>query len=268
MSENKAGGIRGEMSKLYDVFVDWQGRLSREMPGIVGQLRDAGARRVLDVGCGTGRHVQALVTEGFDAHGTDVSDDMLAKAEVLLGGRARLHAWRLGDEPPAALLELAPFDAITCMGNVWPHVSIGEAAHASVNGLRRLLGPGGLLLLGLKAFGVRRYDKDLHMPLLKRVSDGRALWFVRFLDFDVPQREDSALVCDLHMAILTGDADATKEALHHGASRVRAWMPDELARFFESNGFVDVRVHGKLVDRDAPPLGEDVFVSAKLGRPA
>jgi hypothetical protein len=58
--------------KLCDVFVDWLVRLSREIPGLVQRLRDVCAARVLDVGYGTCRHVQALLAEGFDANASDM----------------------------------------------------------------------------------------------------------------------------------------------------------------------------------------------------
>lgn len=106
-------GIRGPMAELYDVFVDWPGRLARELPGLERRLRAVGARRVLDVGCGTGRHVAALRERGYDAHGADASEEMLERARALLGGDAGLHLWRLGDPPPADLLAAAPFDAVT-----------------------------------------------------------------------------------------------------------------------------------------------------------
>ncbi|MHB1155810.1 MAG: methyltransferase domain-containing protein [Phycisphaerales bacterium] len=66
-------GIHGPMAKLYDVFVDWPARLSREMPGIIASLQSVNARKILDVGCGTGRHVKALCDAGFDAYGADIS---------------------------------------------------------------------------------------------------------------------------------------------------------------------------------------------------
>ncbi|MHC4408625.1 MAG: class I SAM-dependent methyltransferase, partial [Planctomycetota bacterium] len=83
--------MKGPMADLYDVFVDWNGRLGREMPGLVKHLGDA--KRVLDVGCGTGQHVAALLREGYDAYGADASEDMLARAVE----RERLSLWRLGD---------------------------------------------------------------------------------------------------------------------------------------------------------------------------
>jgi len=108
-------GIHGPMADLYDIFVDWEGRLSREMPGILKRLRETGARRVLDVGCGTGRHVAALLREGFEALGADVSEDMLAQARALTGQPQRFRAGRVGDPPPDLGAQL---DAILCLGNV------------------------------------------------------------------------------------------------------------------------------------------------------
>ncbi len=260
--KSAADGIRGEMSRLYDVFVDWPGRLARELPGIEAHLRAVGARRALDAGCGTGRHVQALLERGYDAHGADVSDEMLAKAAALLGSRERLHVWRMGDEPTPSLAALAPFDAVISMGNVWPHLVDERTVAAASHALLGLLRPGGLLLLGLKAFDVRRAAASPYLPLLKRQHDGRALWFVRFVDFDVPQPPSGEPVCDLHMAIVAGEAHGAGEALHHRASRVRAWSPEALSSSLRSAGFVDPAVHARLGERASPPQTEDVYVSA------
>lgn len=262
MSGHAQAGIRGEMSRLYDVFVDWNGRLARELPGLEAELRAVGARRVLDAGCGTGRHVAALLERGFDAHGADVSDEMLSRASQLLGSSARLHAWRMGDDLPDTLRAAPKFDALISMGNVWPSLVDPGDARRAVAAFRELLRPGGLVLLGLKAFAVRREQQQPHLPLLKRRHEGRALWFVRFVDFDVPQPASGELVCDLHMTVVAGDASEPKDALHHGASRMRAWSPDELASFFAHSGLVDVHVHARLGEHASAPTGEDVFVTA------
>jgi ubiquinone/menaquinone biosynthesis C-methylase UbiE len=50
------------------------------MPLLERRLRAHGARRVLDVACGTGQHAIALARAGFDAVGVDASDAMVARA--------------------------------------------------------------------------------------------------------------------------------------------------------------------------------------------
>ena len=255
--------ITGKVSELYDVFVDWPGRLSRELPGL--ELRLAGARRVLDVGCGTGRHVQALLERGYDAHGADASEEMLAQGRSLGIARERLHLWRLGDEPAPSVGAAAPFDAVIALGNVWPMLVEPCDLAAGARALQRIMRPGATLVLGLKAFGLRERS-DPYLPLVKRTHEGRALWFVRFVDFDVPQPAAHA-VCDLHLSILRGDASDEREALVHRATRVRSWTADELLRWLAEAGFADGSVSGRMDDPRAPVRGEDVFVGARTAKP-
>jgi SAM-dependent methyltransferase len=46
----------------------------------------SGARTVLDLGCGTGRHAGELVKRGYQVHGVDFSEEMLEKAKLVDGG--------------------------------------------------------------------------------------------------------------------------------------------------------------------------------------
>lgn len=261
-------GITGTMARLYDLFVDWEGRLAREMPGIRARLDANGARRVLDLGCGTGRHLRALIDTGYDAVGADASEDMLAEARELLGGDERLHAWRMGTEPPVSLVAAAPFDAALCMGNTWPQVVASEDLERLDADLRRLVRPGGLLLLGLKAMAIRRERNEPYLPLLRREREGRLFWFVRFVDLALPPLADGTPVLDLHVSVLAGDAArGDAEALHHGATRVRAWSPEELERWLGARGWSDARVSSRLDDPAASPTTEDVYASALAPRP-
>jgi glycine/sarcosine N-methyltransferase len=232
------------MADLYDVFVDWEGRLSREMPGIVKRLRETGAKRVLDAGCGTGRHVAALLREGFDAHGADVSEEMLAQARAHTGAPDRLHLWRMGAPPPPMD---GPFDALLCLGNAFPLI---EDVDAALAGIRRVLRPGGIVLVGLKAVAIRRATKDPYMPLLKRVHEGRPLWFIRFVEFEEGD------MCSMHM-VVAGDT------VLHRSTRMRVWSPDTLATAFTRAGFTDVSVSARIGEPGVPPTTEDVFVHAR-----
>lgn len=55
---------------------------------------DLAGRRVLDVGCGTGRLVETLIERGARVWGVDPSEAMLGRARARLGGRAGLKRGR------------------------------------------------------------------------------------------------------------------------------------------------------------------------------
>ena len=249
--------FEGKITRLYDIFVDWEGRLAREMPGVTNRLRSIGARRVLDAGCGTGRHVAALLQAGFDAYGADASEEMLAQARRHVGQDDRFVHWRMGDPPPA----LGVFDALVCLGNTWPQLTENSDIDRALAALRELVRPGGLLLLGLKALAIRRESGNPYLPLLKRERDGNTYFFVRFVDFDTGNED----VCEFHMVVARGSAGSGEtEALLHRVGRSRVWSPDGLARRFRDAGFADVRVSGRIGDTDVAPTTEDVFLHARV----
>ena len=147
-----------EQSKLWNglagqAWIELQDAFDRSLKPFEDLLVDAvaaqSARRVLDVGCGTGRHVAALRERGYDAFGADASEEMLERARELCGGGAGLFPWRLGDPPPPELEAAAPFDAITGLGNLWPLILDDADARRAATDFRRLLRPGGALILGL-----------------------------------------------------------------------------------------------------------------------
>jgi hypothetical protein len=147
---------------------------------------------------------------------------------------------------------------------VWPSLREDREIAATLATFQRLLAPGGLVLLGLKAVAIRRETSSPYLPLLKREHEGEALFFVRFVDFEVP-RAGEADLCDFHMTVLRGDAASEdRAAVLHRASRWRVWSPETLERAFRGAGF-DARVSASLGDPDARPTTEDVFVHARVG---
>ena len=82
----------GGKEHLKDVF-----RIPHEdFDQFVKLLKERKAKRILDLGCGTGRHTMALAKLGFDVYGIDISKNALAvcrkrlaedhlRAEVILG---------------------------------------------------------------------------------------------------------------------------------------------------------------------------------------
>jgi SAM-dependent methyltransferase len=101
--------------------------------------------RVLDVGCGKGRDVVALLDMGFDAWGVEPNDAMRARAlarDPRLAGRiAAAGLPGLGQPIGGA------FDAVVCCA-VLMHVA-PDGLPAALAALAAVLGPDGRLLLAL-----------------------------------------------------------------------------------------------------------------------
>ena len=98
-------------------------------------------RTVLDAGCGTGRVAIELARRGVAVAGTDLDDDMLAKART----KAPDIEWVSCD---LAALDLGPdrrFDIVVMAGNVIPFVAPDRRADAVAACARHLTDEGRLI---------------------------------------------------------------------------------------------------------------------------
>jgi len=180
---------------LFDLYVDWDRRLSREIPFLVEKLSAAGACRVADVACGTGRHAAALAREGFKMTGFD--------PDPLLLDRARKGSWSAGEELEwveasfSTLPRRRPepdrlFDGVLCLGNSLSLIPPDNVPEAFEN-MAGLVGPGGVLVvhtLNYPALAARKEEPwgpvrkaPEDVPLLKGFvpHDGGRPWDAIFI---------------------------------------------------------------------------------------
>jgi SAM-dependent methyltransferase len=102
--------------------------------------RKPGARTLLDVACGTGKHLELLRGE-FDCEGVDLDEGLLGLARERLPGLP-LHQ---GD---MRTLDLGrTFDAVTCLFSSIGFVGSIDGLHAAAQAFARHLAPGGVLLV-------------------------------------------------------------------------------------------------------------------------
>ncbi len=104
--------------------------------------------RLLDVACGTGIFLSRLLDRlpGAEAYGVDGSEDMLAQARTALKDQPHVHLERVqvGEGPTAGLpFAQGTFDLITCTNALH---DLPEPV-GTLSGLRRLLSPGGQLVV-------------------------------------------------------------------------------------------------------------------------
>jgi SAM-dependent methyltransferase len=200
----------------YDRFVNWEGRLSHELPFFASLFERHGVRRVLDAACGTGHHAIALARQGYQVVGTDLSAPMIARA----GDNASAHGVEVKNpghgpgvlprkkpvgaaapKPPQAVEEwLFPVtfavaglggyaalgqthDAAICLGNSLPHLLSEPAVEGALADFAAVLRPGGLLVIQNRNFDRVWTERERFMsPQSFRDAEGEWI-FVRFYDF-------------------------------------------------------------------------------------
>jgi SAM-dependent methyltransferase len=100
-------------------------------PFVIAQLRKHGAKRVIELGCGSGILARELTRAGFDVHGYDASPSMIALARRT-APRARFDVARFRDVDARA-------DAVIAMGEVLNYGTFDDVRALVANLETRLL---------------------------------------------------------------------------------------------------------------------------------
>lgn len=137
-----------DMARGYDRFHEYNHLFKTDARFLMEVLPEEG--RILDLGCGTGRHLAVLGGRGYEVAGVDLSPHMLREAAKKLdrhGIEARLvggDICRLGEMDEFADAE---FDAVICMFSTLGLVRGRRRRSRALAGWRRVLRPGGTLVV-------------------------------------------------------------------------------------------------------------------------
>lgn len=249
----------------YDTFVNWDARLARELPFILGVFGAVDARNVIDVGAGSAKHSIALAEQGMSVDAVDPDDSMLAQAEINVteaagriaeaGGELRLVRGGFGE---LQALGLGPADALICTGNALPHVAGREGLRTALADFSLVLRPQGVLLLHLLNHARLLDGKPRVIPPVVRETLEGTRVFLRVMDYP----EDSESL-DFDFVTLTRDRagvwDLTSRRSPHTA------LPFDLLRSeLEAAGFEGVQAFGSHDGRTFEPQSdESVIVVAR-----
>lgn len=139
-----------DFSSAYDLMVDWPRRLANEAPFFEDLVRRLRARRVIDLGCGTGHHARMFASWGLSVVAVDASAGMIEEARRAAPPDAGDIEWVRADFLGVSSAVEGPFDIAVCLGNSLPHLaSIGEVQQA-LEGFASLTRPGGALVVQLR----------------------------------------------------------------------------------------------------------------------
>jgi SAM-dependent methyltransferase len=230
------------LAPMFDVMTDWDARLAAEGPFLLEALDAAGARRVLDAACGSGGHALWLAGHGYDASGADSSPAMIALARrkaAQAGAAARFETADLSGLA-AAFDDIAPFDAVLCLGNSLPHLLSQEALAEALSAMAGVLRPGGLLVLQNLNYDLRWRVQPRWFAAQGGVLDGDEVLVWRFADY-FPAEERIAF----HIALFRRQAGRDWQPQVHTTSQ-RPLFQRDLNAALEAAGFTQVEAFGRI----------------------
>jgi SAM-dependent methyltransferase len=226
----------------YDLVYDAQGKdyeveaaTLRQMLHSRGVSRGgAGGRsRLLDVACGTGRHLALL--DDFDRVGVDLDPGMLERAAERCPG-VMLVEGDMRTLDPGGLG--APFDAVSCLFSSIAYMRDLQSLTEAVGSMARCIRPGGVLAIepflepGVVELG-RPWATFVDRPEIKIAR------------MDVPRVEGRCL--QLEFEYLIADSDGVRHV--HESHRVGLFTREEFGSAFRAAGlewsFVDPGISGR-----------------------
>jgi ubiquinone/menaquinone biosynthesis C-methylase UbiE len=112
--------------------------------------------RVLDLGCGAGRHQIYMAKQGFEAHGTDISEIGLCKTKERLK-RQRFEVFLVKCDIKMLPYRDSCFDAVICLHTIY-HQNLKEIRQTTSE-IRRILSKKGLALISFLSKRTYSYGK-------------------------------------------------------------------------------------------------------------
>jgi SAM-dependent methyltransferase len=108
-------------------------------------------RRLLDVGCGTGKSFMPMLKRGWQVTACDISPSMLELARAKSGGAVQLAVADMRKLP-----KFGEFDFVWALDDAVNYLLSGEELGEALSGMRANLGPGGLLMFDVNTLHAYR----------------------------------------------------------------------------------------------------------------
>jgi len=236
------GGLYDSIAKQYDILMDWRRRFSQEIPFLVKFFGKLKAKRLIDIGCGTGEHVLMMGKKGFGVVGVDKSKRMLLMAREKLEAvedkvkkRVKFRLVKISDFNN---LISDKFDGGYCLGNV---IADTDDLKNELENIYYVLKKGGRVVFQVENFAklIKTGDCDLRFDI-KKVDDKKIdkYGFLRFYEF----REDGFL--DFNVITLVKYKNENWKSW--GVDKASFWPVDKakFGKLLKEVGFLKVRFYG------------------------
>jgi len=120
-------------------------RVDEDIPRIAKLFKEHGVKRVLDLGCGAGRHLIYLASKNFDVYGLDISSEAVKKAKQRLTKMKIKADLKVGSMFTKFPYSSNFFDAVISITTL--HHGRIEQITKAISEIERVLKPSGLIFI-------------------------------------------------------------------------------------------------------------------------
>lgn len=179
--DSTPAGFYDELAEQYHlIFADWDAAIARQARVITGLLHNLGltSGAVLDASCGIGTQAIGLARAGFSVTATDISRASVERCAREAAARGLTIATGVADLRVLDVDGAGGFDAVVSFDNALPHLLDDADINAACAALRRVLCPGGVLLVSIRDYDeVLRQRPSGDLPRRYPTEDGERIVF-------------------------------------------------------------------------------------------
>jgi SAM-dependent methyltransferase len=224
------------LAPYYDLlYANWEASITRQSAGLARVLGEFGVppgSAVLDAACGIGTQALGLARLGYNITASDLSTAAVARARAEAEARGLAMTFAVADLRELSSAFDMPFDALLACDNAIPHLLSDAEIGTAFAECRRLLRPGGVLLISVRDYAViERRTPDHHSYGTHTVDDctytAEQIWHWEGDQYNLTLR-------------LTAQRGTQQPVVHEFYSRYYAVELPTLTRLLEEAGFESV----------------------------
>jgi SAM-dependent methyltransferase len=200
-------------------------------------------RRLLDVGCGTGKSFMPMLSRGYEVTACDISPSMVERAREVGGAEVLVADAR-------ELPDLGPFDLALSLDDALNYLLSDEELALAFEGVARNLRPGGMFVFDLNS--LLTYRQLFTRDMATEVGDAFFCWRGEQSSEEVTAGSIAASVIE----VFAGDgADGWRRYSSRHVQRHHP--PATVERLLRDAGFELLSVRGQMTGMNIDPVGDD-----------